>query len=182
MMAPFYGSFLLGVFTCFIFVCAKDLCIGSGCECTEYPIHITCKDGHPDILSTMVKRHALTLNIHGDSVTDLLMVKLTDFVSLKTLAIYIRDPDVCYWALANKRVFPKIYIETFDVCEEYLPMHEKKTNGPTSDNIDEQQTTLGSHTVDTGDTYIQIKSRDLFFIFILMAFVSLCGVLRPVLR
>lgn len=162
--------------------------MGSGCVCTEYPVHIECTNGHPDILDVMIKRHAVTLDVHGESVLNLVVIKLNEFVSLKKMNIFIQDPDVCLWALSKRKMFTQVDITTPDFCENYEDYTRKI--GVKKDNINIQhdnmavQTTQGTQMTKEypRDTYVQIKAADLFFIFIMLAFISFCGIIRPFLR
>lgn len=117
---------------------------------------------------------------------DLLPVDLDEFVSLKSLDINIYDTDICLWAADNKRQFPNIKINTPAYCK-HSDDKENIVNGysPTSGAQEPTSKPLTKHG-NTEDglsiTYIQIQSRDLIFLFIISAFIALCGILRPCIR
>jgi len=173
------ASVFFVLFTCFGLLCSEDMCLGSKCECTEYPVRIICNDGHPDIINNMVKRHAVSLDVYGDSVASLLMIKLSEYVSLKTLEIHIQDPDVCLWASHKRKQFTRINITTPKLCE-YIRNIGHNRLDDTTDSVSSEPN--GELEQETKDTFIQIRSSDLLFLFIICAFMSLCGVLRPCLR
>lgn len=166
--------------------CNRDLCIGSSCTCTEYPIHIKCDKGDPNILPTMTKRLAITLELNGDSIKDVLPINLQEFVSLKSVDVNIYDPAICFWVLDMEKQFNRITFNVPKFCGYYKKSEININTMITTETWLDRSTDNPNDVPNKQDpvytTYIQITPRDLLFLFIMFAFMSLCGIFRKHLR
>lgn len=173
------------VLTCFLYACvltgivytARDVCLGSNCECTDYPVKIVCREGHPQLLPKMVKRTAVSLEINGDSIDHVLAVDLQDYVSLKKLIINVYKKDVCFWGLSKREHFPNIDIITPDFCSLF---EVKDGPTPTSTGVD----VAGGSNQNTKGTviYLHIKAKDWTITILFFFGMTLCGLCRGYLR
>lgn len=145
----------------------QDMCLGSKCTCTPYPVHIKCFNGHPDILKDIIKRVAVSMEINGDTIDDLLVVDLNHFISLKTLDLKIYHKDVCFWVFEKRKIFHKIQINGPDFCELF---ERNNANGGLQPTNTEK------------DIYIKIKLKDAVLAIFLFGCVSACGFIIKCLR
>lgn len=91
-------------------------CLGSNCYCTDYPVYISCMNGHPNYIDTMLKRVAVELEIDGDGPEDVAKFQLSEFVSLESVDVKIADDKVCEWLYENEKNFPTIKINGPPYC------------------------------------------------------------------
>lgn len=164
----------------------NDMCIGSGCTCTDYPVHIKCVKGHPEVLEKMVKRMAVTLEVNGDSLKDLMNIDLGQFVSLESFDVNIYHPSVCFWGVDKENKYPDVEFNLPSFCRYYK--QEININNIFTSTVETIRTETKDPDVENQKdgiqniTYIQITPRDLLFLFIMFGFISLCGILRPYIR
>lgn len=153
---------------------SEDLCVGTGCTCSEYPVRIECHSGRPDLIKKLVKRVAVSLQVNGDTIQDLLVVDLQDYVSLKTMDVRVYKKDACLWANDKQHEYTEIRITVPDFCKDIVDNINHNMNTAT--------TSESTHTDDGHATYIVINVNDLILGFILLSCLSLCGVFRPYIR
>lgn len=156
-------------------VSCVDLCKGTQCTCSEYPVRIVCETGaRVDMVDKLVRRVAISLEIRSDNIMDLLYVDLNEFVSLRNMNIKVYLKDACLWAFDKRRIYTNVRFNLPDFCQLVYDVTGKPnivTTAETSYSGDENT-----------PTYIVITVNELILGFFLLSCLSLCGLLRPYLR
>lgn len=112
-------SLFMTALTMFGVVQSENQCLGSNCFCTEYPVWIMCKDGHPDYIPELVKRVAVGIEIDGDGAQDVTRFELSEYPSVENIEVKIADDSVCQWISENADSYPNVKISGPPYCREY---------------------------------------------------------------
>lgn len=116
----------------------ENQCLGSGCFCTEYPVHIRCTDGYPEYIPDMIKRMAVTITIDGDSFDHVELFDIAKYISLRKIDVNVNDDRVCHWLNYQRKIHPTVTFKNVIACIE----------SPSTENIDEtiKETSNGENT------------------------------------
>lgn len=157
-----------------------DLCVGTGCSCTEYPVRIQCNEGRPDMIKKLLKRVAVSMEVHGRTIQDLLVIDLDEFVSLTTLDVFVYKKDACFWAMDKQKQYKQIVFNIPDFCE-----HFRQADDITGSSSSTPETLTTAGALSNGKTRvinITITVNNLILGFVFMACLSACGMFRSYLR
>lgn len=161
-----------------------NVCLGTGCYCTEYPVTISCTDGHPDILKTLLKRVAVSMSVEGESTDQLLHINLDDYISLKQMDIKIYKMDACLWGMSKRMNYKRIKFTLPDFCKYFNRMiQEEKETVTESLNDDEQTSTTHKTPTEKLTLVIHVSLTQLIGCMLLLLIVGcLFSLLRTYVR
>lgn len=155
----------------------EDLCIGSGCSCTEYPVRISCtQGGRPDLIRKMIRRVAVSLEINSNTIQDLLFIDLDEYVSLKTMDVNIYKKDVCFWCADKQKEYVNLIITSPDFCGYLISSYTTEGYTPTT------ESKIGLTDVGERNIHITINMGHLIVGFLLLSCLSAFGMFRMYIR
>lgn len=105
-------SLLLFVCLTWGYTTAENMCIGSGCFCTKYPITVRCVNTIMDYIPERIKELATDLEMVGQNVEVLRNVHLSEWYNLKRLTLVIPDHAVCRWIKERALAYVRLKIRT----------------------------------------------------------------------